>query len=374
MKDPVVSVVMPVFNGARFLREAVESILGQSFGDFEFIVIDDGSTDESASILRSYEQSDRRLRVYGQENRGLIDSLNRASDLAATGYIARMDADDIAARDRLLRQLKFMNAHRNVSVIGSAVELIEASGKPLGVGRNPLGNDEIRAALLGGECPFYHSSVLMRMEAFRSAGRYRKVVRDAEDYDLWLRMTDRFPMANLGEVLLKYRIHSHQVSVRKAKQQGLSVLAAQAASVMRSAGRPDPLDSVEAITPALLTSFGISEVKQHTIVASIYLWRIRHMVNGGGEIADLDRMLVHVLSCPECRHAERWAMAELHLLRAKLYWRRGRMVKAAMMFANAIRTRPLIAARLLKPVRWRRRAGDDADRGLQLNRSPRPSF
>ena len=131
MSSPIVSVVMSVLNGERFLREAVESILDQSLREFEFIIINDGSTDFSGSILDSYQHKDPRLRVVHQENMGLVESLNRGCGLARGKYIARMDADDIAIQDRLRWQADFMETHPEVGVVGGAVEVIDTTGRSL---------------------------------------------------------------------------------------------------------------------------------------------------------------------------------------------------------------------------------------------------
>src|SRR5262245_27130869 len=162
MTTPIVSVVMSVLNGEPFLREAVESILGQTFGDFEFIVIDDGSTDASADILDSYQRNDARVRVYHQENKGLVESLNRGCGLARGKYIARMDADDIATKERLMWQVEFVEKHPEVGVVGGAIEVINASGKSSVTHRYPLKNSDIYQALLRGDCPLVHPTVVMR--------------------------------------------------------------------------------------------------------------------------------------------------------------------------------------------------------------------
>src|SRR5579872_4675255 len=212
VRIPSISVVMSVFNGERFLRDAIESILNQSFCDFEFIIIDDGSTESIGSILDWYQKSDPRIRVYHQENRGLIESLNRACGLARGKYIARMDADDIATPDRLGRQLQYMEAHPGVAVLGGAVEIIDANGKLRGNAAPPTGDDAIRSNLQNGNTVFYHPTVMMRKEVFLAVGGYREVVVDAEDFDLWTRIADKHKLANLAQVVLKYRRHPHQVS------------------------------------------------------------------------------------------------------------------------------------------------------------------
>ncbi len=127
--EPLVSVVMSVYNGERFLREAIESILSQTFRDFEFIIVNDGSTDGTAGILNSYALSDSRVRVFEQENMGQCASDNRGCSLARGKYIARMDSDDVSMRDRLERQIAFLENHEKVGLLGGAVEIIDDRGR-----------------------------------------------------------------------------------------------------------------------------------------------------------------------------------------------------------------------------------------------------
>jgi len=349
MITPVVSVVMSVLNGERFLREAVESILDQSFREFEFIVIDDGSTDSTASMLDSYQRRDSRVRVFHQENRGLVESLNRGCGLSGGRYIARMDADDIALKDRLMWQVEFMEKHPEVCVLGGAVELINAMGKPLVTYRNPIEDREIELALLRGDCPFWHPTVLMRKEVLASVKGYRKVVVDAEDYDLWLRMADRYQLANLEAVVLKYRIHPFQVSVRKCRQQALSIVAARAAALSKRNGSPDPLNSVGDITPAVLAGLGVSKATQQATLARGYLRWIRNMSNAGEYSAALD-MVIEVLRFSDWKHAENRVAADLLLLAARLYWRHGRFTRSILSAVHAVITRPITLGRPLKPL------------------------
>jgi hypothetical protein len=351
--NTVASVVMSVFNGERFLPEAVESILNQSFRDFEFIVINDGSTDSSGLILDSYQKKDSRLRVYHQKNMGLIESLNRGCSLAQGRYIARMDADDVAVRDRLLWQIDFMEKHPAVGVVGGAVEVISREGKPLATYRNPTGDAEIKAALLHGS-PFWHPTVLVRKEVFISVAGYRKAVVEAEDYDLWLRIADRFQLANLDVVLLRYRLHPHQVSVLHRRQQILSSLAARAAALLRKNGNPDPLDSVENITQTVLARLGVSEAAQQTALATDYVWTIRNMCDTGEYSVALD-VLSQMLCSPGLKQAGNCTVADFRLLAARIYWHQRRIGRAILNVSLALLLRPIILGRPLKPLlRWLR--------------------
>jgi hypothetical protein len=347
MTNPIVSVVMSVFNGERFLRDAVESILEQRFRGFELIVINDGSTDKSASILDSYQKSDARVRVYHQENRGLIESLNRGCSLARGKYIARMDADDVSVSERVMWQVDFMEAHPQTGVVGGAIEWINAEGKPLGTQRYPAEDSQIKAALLRG-CALCHPTVLFRTEVFVWAGGYRSVAVDAEDYDLWLRIAERFQLANLEAVVLKYRIHPNQVSVRKVAQQTLGLLAAQVAASSRRNGLPDPLSSVKEITPETLAAMGVTKARQQSHLTSWRRCRIGNMCTAGEYSSALKAALDTLQS--DLEYVERWQIADLHLTVSRIYWRQKRFAKSLLAAARAIMTRPIMVGRGLKPL------------------------
>jgi Glycosyl transferase family 2 len=347
MHTPLVSVVMSVFNGARFLREAIESILLQSFSDFEFIIINDGSIDKTGPVLDEYRRRDPRVRVYHRENRGLISSLNYGCELAKGKYIARMDADDIALRDRFLWQIDFMETHPGVAVLGTAVEFVDQTGKGLRISCHPSNPREIRRILL--EKSFmWHPSVVMRKSAFFAVGGYRDVPH-AEDYDLWLRIADHFQIANLEAVLLKYRLHPEQVSVSKCAKQAMSTAAAKAAALARRNGEPDPLGSVNEISPSVLARLGVSSTVLQTTLARGYLSTIRNMCDIG-EYGLALKMFESILIPAELQFAEAWTVADLRLCASEIYWHQTRFYKCIVAAAQAVITRPAILGRLLKPV------------------------
>jgi hypothetical protein len=348
MTTPTVSVVMSVFNSERFLREAVESILEQSFRQFEFIIIDDGSTDRSPSILDRYRTQEPRVRVYRQDNKGLIESLNRGCELSRGKYIARMDADDISVRDRLALQVSFMESHPQFSVVGGAVEVINAAGDPLAIYHPPIRDQDIKAGLLRAACVLWHPAVLISRQDLVSMGGYRKIVAHAEDYDLWLRMAERFQFANVAEVVLRYRRHAGQVSIQKCRQQAISTIAATAAAFLRRSGRPDPLDAVTEITPNVLSDLGVSDAMQHTAFARRYVCCIRDMLDSKEYSQVLD--VIDKLRCCELGQVSSAVMADFHLLEARLYWYQRKFAKTLVAVANALLTRPIILARPLKPL------------------------
>jgi hypothetical protein len=344
---------MSVFNGECYLCEAVESILDQSFCNFEFIIIDDGSTDGSAAILNSYLRRDCRVQVYRQQNSGLIESLNRGLQHARGKYIARMDADDIAIRERLMCQVEFMEDHPELAVLGGAVELINAQGKPIGKYRAPVTGQKLKSALLR-DCALSHPTVLMRSDALASVNGYREVVADAEDWDLWLRIAERFEIANLEKVVLKYRLHASQITVQKCRQQALSGLAARASALARRSGKADELDSAREITPALLARLGVSDAAQQAAVTREYLRSIRNMYEAG-EYSIARRTLVEALHTVDFQCAEKWVIGEIRLLAACLDWHERRFGSSIQAVARAIIARPKMIARPLRSLRrWLR--------------------
>lgn len=215
--DPAVAVVMPVHNGEAFLSQAVESILAQGFGNFEFIVVDDASSDCSFDVLQQF--SDERLTVIrNQVNRGVAESLNIGIAQAKAPLIARMDADDLAHPDRLKLQVEFMANQPGVVLLGTEAERIDASGRVTRYIKRLYSDVEIRWHLLTAN-PFIHPSVVFRADAFRQTGGYEPALRCAQDYDLWCRLSLLGKCANLPQCLLSYRFHGGAISANKRAEQ-----------------------------------------------------------------------------------------------------------------------------------------------------------
>src|SRR5213593_1153697 len=219
MRDaPPVSVVMPVYNSAHVVADAVESILHQTFGDFEFIIVDDGSTDSTEEILREYAALDGRIKLYKQENCGLIASLNRYCRVANGKYIARMDADDISLPARLEKQFRYLEAHSEVGVLGTWIQDVDSNRTPIIEWPVPADPVVVRWFLFFGNC-IAHPSVMMRRELLDRLGYYRPNAIHVEDYDLWIRAAEVTGVANLPEVLLQYRVSADSVSSRNVSVQ-----------------------------------------------------------------------------------------------------------------------------------------------------------
>jgi glycosyltransferase involved in cell wall biosynthesis len=196
---------MPAYNAAVYVDEAVASILNQTFRDFEFIIINDGSTDETGSILDKYGKTDSRIRLYHQENQGMIAALNRGCRLAHGKYIARMDADDISFPDRLEKQLAYIEEHPQVGILGTWINNIDKNGLLRGTWRPPTNSKMLKWTLFFGVC-VAHPSVLMRRDLITKLNFYRPEAAHAEDVDLWFRASALTEFGNISEVLLKYRV------------------------------------------------------------------------------------------------------------------------------------------------------------------------
>lgn len=213
-QKPGVSVILPVYNAEDFLKDAVESILTQSYPDFELIAIDDRSTDDSLGILRSFD--DPRLAVLQNPvNQGVAKTLNRGLTAAQGAFVARMDADDISLPHRLADQMAFMASHPSVAVCGTWVEVFGRAVPVLenNVLKDPGGPEEIRSSFLF-NCVLKHPSVMMRREVLdRERYRYDEAVDRAEDYALWVRIAKKYDLANLERVCLRYRLHTRKVSL-----------------------------------------------------------------------------------------------------------------------------------------------------------------
>lgn len=230
----MISVIMPVYNCERFVAQAIESILSQTYQDFEFLVVDDGSTDKSYEIVKQY--TDPRIKHWQQPNGGVVDRLNELLDNAENDLVARMDADDIALPHRFEKQVEFLTTHPDHVAVGGCIEVIDDDDNSLCLWCNQQTHEEIDAIMINpintGLTVVSHPAVMYRRDAVLAVGKYRKEIKHAEDLDLFLRLTENGgKLANLSSVLLKYRLHlssvchqhfeimwnSGQIAVREAR-------------------------------------------------------------------------------------------------------------------------------------------------------------
>jgi len=202
--SPCVSVVLPVYNGLPYLHAAISSILSQSFADFELIIIDDGSTDESASVVNQFD--DQRIRFLRQDNQGLARTLNRGISLSRGRYIARQDADDLSDPERFAQQVAYMDSNPDCVLLGTWAQIMEVDRLVERYHRHPVDEAEIRYQMLFNN-PFVHSSVMLQRAILQRVGGYttdseRYIL---EDYELWSRLSRIGSVANVGKVLQIYR-------------------------------------------------------------------------------------------------------------------------------------------------------------------------
>jgi len=210
-KTPRVSVILAVYNGERFLSAAIGSILRQTFGDFEFIIVNDGSTDRSREIALSYGDSRVRL-LDNPRNIGLTRSLNRGVAAARGNFVARLDADDLATPDRLARQIAFLEQQPDISAAGTWCDTIDEHGRRLGRNKNPINHEFLRWSLIF-YCPFTHSSMLWRRQTVaETVGEYDSSFAYAMDWEYWSRIASKLRVANIPRVLTHYRVGAHSMT------------------------------------------------------------------------------------------------------------------------------------------------------------------
>ena len=207
-----ISVLMPVYNAQRYVAQAVASILQQTFRDFEFLIVDDGSTDRSLKILQAYAAQDSRITLVSRPNTGYVRALNELLAMARGEFIARMDADDIALPDRFARQVEFLRHHPQVLCVGGAQDWIDGAGRFLLHHPEAETDAEIQALALVGHTPMNHPSVMLRRQALVDIGGYDEDLCPSEDLDIWLKLGERGQLANLPDTVLQYRQHDQSVS------------------------------------------------------------------------------------------------------------------------------------------------------------------
>lgn len=244
MRTPLVSVIMTVYNAEKYLVQAVESILAQTFKDFEFIIINDGSTDRSESILQEFQRQDRRIKVTSRDNVGLTASLNEGLGYARGRYIARMDADDVALPERFAKQVEFLEERSDYVAVGSRVMLIDPEGLPLCSFARETNHEEIDRNHITADCSgsqIVHPAAMLRRDALQKVGGYREGMEPAEDLDLFLRLAEIGRIANLPEILLQYRMQSNSIGhTRRLEQRQMAQLAVKEACARRGLSSPSP--------------------------------------------------------------------------------------------------------------------------------------
>ncbi|SFO44486.1 Glycosyl transferase family 2 [Cohaesibacter marisflavi] len=297
-KIPEISVVLPVYNGEKYIEAALISILEQDFTDFELLVINDGSVDGTEAILERLAAQDERIRILARDNDGLVSALNWGLEEARAPLIARMDADDISYPNRFSKQWQFLKDNPDVGLVFAQMNKVDAQGKPIGkVTNTRTSPQDVAVALSKGNCLPHHPTVMARRSEMLGAGGYRDVFKGAEDLDLWYRMSKRTKLAGLADVLLDYRLHEGQVTqtsiVRQRFSQDLIILIAKELE----AGRDDPSKGWDCVP-----SFDWTATSPQLLAAPanmVALFRYYHLIdriltlNGIKDLAseDLDALL-----------------------------------------------------------------------------------
>lgn len=217
--SPVISVLMPVYNARKYVGEAIESILNQTFADFEFLILDDGSTDGSLDVLRDYEKRDDRITVTTRPNKGIVATLNELFEQSTGEFLARMDNDDVALPDRFRLQVEAMRADPSLVCVGGAFEVMDQESRFLTFLAVPVSDEDIQRDALAGHGSICHPSAMIRRNAMEQVGGYCADMKGAEDLDLWLRLGEIGKLGNVAEPVLRYRLVQTSVSETAGAEQ-----------------------------------------------------------------------------------------------------------------------------------------------------------
>lgn len=240
-RRPDVTVLMSCFNAGRWLKAAIDSVLCQTFENFEFLIVDDGSTDDTPDIIRAYRQSDRRIVAIRKENTGLQDSLNVGIENSRGAWIARLDADDLCEPDRLAEQLTFVRGSPDVVLLGAGFVEIDEQGRAIKKHSYPTAHRDLVRHLERLKRFFPHSSAFYRRDAASKAGAYNTRIRRAEDWGLWTMLASQGRIACLPKPLVRIRKHSNQISLENhGHRQLCDAMAAMVCHFLRKAGCNDP--------------------------------------------------------------------------------------------------------------------------------------
>ncbi len=240
---PLISCLIPVYNGETYLELALDSILEQTVADFEIVVVNDGSTDRSLDILNAYAARDDRVRVLSKANGGIVSALNHGLAACRGEYVARMDCDDIATLDRFEIQLQCFEDNPDAVAVGGYIQSIDGNGNAMAPPGSP---SRVTRTDLSSFPPVVanvqHSAGTFRREAMVAVGGYRSTFPHAEDYDLYLRLSDHGTFHNPDRLVLYYRVHASSLSMRNLQRQETSAVLAELSAFARKAGMKDPGD------------------------------------------------------------------------------------------------------------------------------------
>ena len=242
-KEMEITVLMSVYNGERWLCEAIESIIKQTYKNYEFLIIDDGSTDNTNDILNNYSIQDTRIRIFRHENLGLTKSLNKGLNLAKGKWIARIDSDDIALPKRLSLQHEYAIKNK-VKLVGSQYEIIDEDNKKQRQIKIPLNNKELKYNLIKQKAIFPHSSAFFNLSTAKNLGLYREKFTKSQDYDLYIRFSEKAKIGCIKETAVIIRDHNKRISFEdKGVEQKIMGHSANISRILRETNQNDPMGS-----------------------------------------------------------------------------------------------------------------------------------
>ncbi len=232
--DPLVSIMVPVFNTERYVAETLRALIAQTYRHIEIIVVDDGSTDRSVKILKALANTDARIHLTVRENRGIVATRNEMLALAKGELLAVNDADDVSYPDRIEKQVRYLQQQPAVVCIGTYFELIDPAGRLLRCLRPPVDDARIQHTAIKGDSPLCHSSAMFRRSAIERVQGYTPELKLAHDLDLWLKLGEIGPIHNIPEPLVRFRLHNKSVSeTRRYEQRDFAKKACEAAWLRR---------------------------------------------------------------------------------------------------------------------------------------------
>lgn len=254
------AVYMPVYNAASYLPAAIESILAQEMRDFSFVIVDDGSTDASPDIIRGYASRDSRIVAVFAPHRGLVPTIDEAIARVDAPLLARMDADDISLPARLAAQMAYLVRQADVALVGCQADHIDATGRV--IGRTDLPNDpaEVAATMMRYNAVVTPATIV-RTAVHRAHGGFRPEYSPSDDYDLWLRISERHKIANLPKILFQYRVHSSSLSHENAIRDAIAASIIRRAGRLRRAGAVEPIARTPVDHPDNLAALGVTRAE-----------------------------------------------------------------------------------------------------------------
>jgi glycosyltransferase involved in cell wall biosynthesis len=249
---PTLSVLLPVFNGATYVESTIESVLSQSYSDFELLVLDDGSQDATPQILERCARRDPRLRIFRHENHGVGYTLQRGLSECGGRYVALIGADDLALPGRFEKQVSFLETNPDYVFVGGYLQIIDTGGRVIGLRRYPATDRNLRRTMLLYN-PFGAPAAMFRREDALAAGGFTSRFWTCEDYDFFLRLAKRGKVANLTEALVSYRLHSNAVKATQTLRQLRDTLATKRAAYTEYGYRPSLIARVTDLALAVMT-------------------------------------------------------------------------------------------------------------------------